>query len=72
MEQAKNDNFDDIVNLLDLFKGELTLTDALNQDIPILNKLRDAKLRQNKMLAKAAADKTKKMAAQQAQNQAIK
>lgn len=31
--------------MLDLFEGKLTLDDLLGQDIPVLNKLKEAKLR---------------------------
>ena len=36
--------FDEMVSLLDIFQGQLTLTDVLNQDIPVLNALKEADL----------------------------
>ena len=50
LENAKNEKFDDIVSLLDLFQGELSLNDVLNQDMIILTKLRESKLRINEQL----------------------
>ena len=47
LENAKNEKFDDIVSLLDLFQGELSLNDVLNQDMIILTKLRESKIRIN-------------------------
>lgn len=38
--------------MLDLFQGELSLNDVLNQDMVILAKLREAKLRVNEKIAK--------------------
>lgn len=47
LERIINSKMEDIVNLLELFQGQLSLTDILNQDIPILNGLRQAKNRIN-------------------------
>ena len=52
LENAKNEKFDEIVSLLDLFQGELSLNDVLNQDMIILTKLRESKLRINEKVAK--------------------
>ena len=52
LENAKNEKFDDIVSLLDLFQGELSLNDVLNQDMIILTKLRESKIRSNEKVAK--------------------
>lgn len=38
---------DEIVTLLELFHGQLSLTDILNQDIPLLNSLKKAKQKMN-------------------------
>ena len=46
------EKFDDIVSLLDLFQGELSLNDVLNQDMIILTKLRESKIRINEKVAK--------------------
>jgi len=40
----------EIVSLLDLFEGKLSLTDILLQDIPILDGLRDAKIAKNERI----------------------
>lgn len=40
----KKDKIKEIVLLLDLFDGKLSLADILNTDISLLNQLRDAKL----------------------------
>ena len=46
-ERVKEEKMDEIVVLLDKFKGQLSLTDILNQDIPLLNELGKAKDRLN-------------------------
>jgi len=61
-ETAKNDRFDEIVGLLDLFDGKLTLDDLLGQDIPVLNKLKEAKLRSIDRLNRERQKKTEQMA----------
>jgi len=38
---------DEVVGLLEKFKGELSLSDVLNQDIPLLSELSKAKDRLN-------------------------
>ena len=40
------------MSLLDLFQGELSLNDVLNQDMIILTKLRESKIRINEKVAK--------------------
>ena len=52
LENAKTEKFDEIVSLLDLFQGELSLNDVLNQDMIILTKLRESKIRLNEKVAK--------------------
>ena len=52
LREVKNGKFDDIVATLELFNGQLSLNDVLNQDIPILNELKEAKMRLNNNLAK--------------------
>ena len=52
LENAKNEKFDEIVSLLDLFQGELSLNDVLNQDMIILTKLRESKIRKKEKDAK--------------------
>lgn len=44
----KKEKAQEIVMLLDLFDGKITLTELLETDIPIINQLRDAKLELNK------------------------
>jgi hypothetical protein len=46
-EQIKQDKMDEVVGLLEKFKGELSLSDVLNQDIPLLSELSKAKDRLN-------------------------
>ena len=42
--QLKHDKAEEIVMLLDLFDGKITLTELLETDIPLIYQLRDAKL----------------------------
>ena len=46
-DKVISDKMDDIVSLLDLFQGQLSLSDILNQDIPLIDDLRKAKNRLN-------------------------
>lgn len=43
-QQLKKEKSQEIVMLLDLFEGKVTLSEILDTDIPIINQLRDAKL----------------------------
>lgn len=40
----------EVVYLLDLFEGKVSLSEILNLEIPLLNHLKEAKLRINKQL----------------------
>lgn len=37
--------------MLDLFEGRLSLNDILNQEIPLLNKLKEVKIQRNQQQA---------------------
>lgn len=52
LRDVKREKFDEMVSLLDIFQGQLTLTDVLNQDIPVLNALKEAKIRLNAEIMK--------------------
>lgn len=58
---------DDIVSLLDLFQGQLSLTDILNQDIPILIGLRAAKSKLNGEINREREKQQQKILQQQQQ-----
>lgn len=60
---------EDIVAMLDLFQGQLSLTDILNQDIPILNGLRQAKSKLNGEINKERERQQQRILNQQQQNQ---
>ena len=51
--------YDEIEYLLEAFGGSLTLTDILNQDIPILNGIRDARIRRTIAMNKKQKDSNK-------------
>ena len=57
---------DEIVNLLELFQGQLSLNDILNHDIPLINGLKKAKQRLNGEITKER-EKQQRAAQQQAQ-----
>ena len=42
---ARNRKFDEVAVLLEAFQGAVSLSDILNQDIPILEGLKEAKMR---------------------------
>ena len=44
LKQLQKEKANEIVDLLDLFNGNLSLSDILNQDIPLINSLRDEKI----------------------------
>ena len=64
-ERLKSEKMDEIVVLLEKFKGQLSLTDLLNQDIPLLNALREAKDRMNGEITKEREKQQQRIAAQQ-------
>lgn len=43
-EKLKKEKSQELVTLLDLFDGKITLTELLNTDIPLIQQLRDAKI----------------------------
>jgi hypothetical protein len=47
LQKVIDEKMRDIVSLLDLFQGQLSLTDVMNQDIPLLSALRNAKSNAN-------------------------
>lgn len=47
LQKVIDEKMRDIVSLLDLFQGQLSLTDVMNQDIPLLTGLRNAKSNAN-------------------------
>lgn len=70
---------DDIVSFLDAFEGKISLSEILNQEIPLLNSLRESKARklqeiiQARTKAKEAQEqKTKKEAVTKAKIKKIK
>jgi hypothetical protein len=46
-----------LVYLLDLFDGKLSLSEILNLEIPLLNQLKEAKIRINKEIEEKAKRK---------------
>lgn len=62
MEKIKNEKFDDITETLDLFQGQLSLNDILNQEIPFITNLKLAKMRLNTRISK---ERAKRQAIQQ-------
>jgi hypothetical protein len=52
LEQIKADRAEEVVYLLDLFDGKVTVNELLNMDIPYLNQLKNAKIKINSDLAK--------------------
>lgn len=48
-EKLKKEKAQEIVMLLDLFEGKITLNEILTTDIALINQLRDAKLEIKKM-----------------------
>lgn len=45
--QMKKEKAQEIIMLLDLFDGKITLSELLDTDIPIIHQLRDAKIALN-------------------------
>jgi hypothetical protein len=52
LEQVKSEKAEEIVYILDLFDGKITVNEMLNMDIPYLNQLKNAKIKINNDLAK--------------------
>jgi hypothetical protein len=52
LEQVKADKAEEVVYLLDLFDGKITINELLNMEIPYLNQLKNAKIKVNSDLAK--------------------
>jgi hypothetical protein len=52
LEEIKQMKADELVGMLDLFDGKLTLGDLLNYDIPLLEMLKRSKLKLNKEMRK--------------------
>ena len=52
LEQVKAERAEEVVYLLDLFDGKITVNELLNMDIPYLNQLKDAKMKVNNDLMK--------------------
>ena len=44
MKEIQNNKIDEILDDLELFNGKISLNDILNQEIPIINALRNAKI----------------------------
>jgi hypothetical protein len=55
LEQLKEEKSDEMVLLLDLFAGSLSLNEILNTDIPLLNHLKRSKIKLNNELRKGGA-----------------
>lgn len=68
-QKVLNGKAEEMVILLDLFQGQLSLTDILNQDIPLLNALKDAKSKINGEINKEREKQIQKINKQQQQNQ---
>ena len=52
MIRRKNHTYEEIVVFLDLFDGKISINEVLDNDIPLLKELRDAKIRINTEVAK--------------------
>ncbi len=52
LEQIKAEKAEEVVYLLDLFDGKITINELLNMEIPYLNQLKNAKIKVNSDLAK--------------------
>jgi len=52
LESVKNEKAEEIVYILDLFDGKITINELLNLDIPYLNQLKNAKIKINNELRK--------------------
>jgi uncharacterized protein YfkK (UPF0435 family) len=52
LEELKAQKSEEIMYLLDIFDGKITINELLNLDIPFLNQLRDAKIKINNEIRK--------------------
>lgn len=52
LEQVKAEKAEEVVYLLDLFDGKVTINELLNMDISYLNRLKNAKMKINADLMK--------------------
>lgn len=52
LEQVKAQKAEEIVYLLDIFDGKMTVNELLNLDIPFLNQLKSAKIKINNEINK--------------------
>jgi hypothetical protein len=52
LESLKNERAEEVVYLLDLFDGKITINELLNLDISYLNQLKNAKIKINNELRK--------------------
>jgi hypothetical protein len=52
LEEVKQLKSDEIVGMLDLFDGKITLGELLNYEIPFLEMLKKSKLKLNKEMRK--------------------
>jgi len=57
LEAAKAEKAEEIVYLLDLFDGKLSLSEILNVEVPLLNQLKIAKVNINRELQEKAKKK---------------
>jgi hypothetical protein len=52
LEEIKAQKAEEIMYLLDIFDGKMTVNELLNLDIPFLNQLKNAKMKINNELRK--------------------
>jgi uncharacterized protein YfkK (UPF0435 family) len=52
LEELKTQKAEELMYLLDVFDGKITINELLNLDIPFLNQLRDAKIKINNEIRK--------------------
>jgi hypothetical protein len=55
LESLKESKAEEIVTYLDLFGGQISLSDILNMPISLLRQLRQAKVKEKELLAKSRA-----------------
>jgi hypothetical protein len=56
LENLKEEKSDEIVFLLDLFNGSLSLNEILNTDISLINQLKNSKIKINNEIRKGGAN----------------
>lgn len=71
MEAAKQNQAMDIIQLLELFEQKISFTEIISTPIPILNELRDAKIRFNEERAKEAEKAAKEAMKKREQNEQV-